>query len=130
MHYLSLGVAGLSPNEEDARRYQTGRHLSAFLLLLVAQQPDHGGSLIERLRGLNPPGWTVDTGRVYRLLRDLEKEGALRSSWRQTMAGQPVRVYEMTAGGRARLAGDADEIRLRRDTLDGFLRLFERTGRN
>ena len=115
----------MSRNDAWGRRYQTGRHLSAFLLLLVAREPDHGGSLIVRLRGLHPPGWTVDSGRVYRLLREMEEDGELRSSWQYAEGQQPVRVYRITERGEARLAREAEEIRARRDALDGFLHLLQ-----
>ncbi len=108
------------------RKYQTGRHLAAFLLLLIAQRPDHGGSLIERLRALQPPDWLVDTGRVYRLLRALEDEGALRSNWAPVDGGQPVRVYRMTASGETRLRQEAGQIAARRDALSRFLELWQR----
>ncbi len=113
-------------HREDAspRRYQTGRHLAAFLLLLIAQQPDHGGSLIERLHGLHPAGWTVDSGRVYRLLRTMEEQGALQSNWAPLAAGQPVRVYRITAGGNTWLRQEAEEIEARRDALNRFLQVW------
>lgn len=110
--------------EETGRRYQTGRHLAAFLLLLIAQRPDHGGSLIERLKALHPQGPAVDSGRVYRLLRGLEDDGALSSRWDQVGAGAPVRVYQLTAGGEQLLRVEAEEIRMRRDALDRFLRML------
>jgi len=118
------GETCLTRTDDSGRRYQTGRHLSAFLLLLVLQQPDHGGSLIERLRSLHATPWTVDSGRVYRLLREMEEEGALRSNWEQMDAGQPVRVYRITPLGEARLAQQAGEIQARRDALDRFLQMW------
>lgn len=73
---------------------------------------------------LHAAGWTVDSGRVYRLLRELEVEGALHSNWEQMDGGQPVRVYRITASGEARLEREAEEIQARRDMLDRFLQLW------
>jgi len=114
--------------DEDRRRYQTGRHLGGFLLLLVAIRADHGASLIERLRGLQAPPLTVDTGRVYRALRTLEQEGALSSTWTVADGEQPVRVYRLTPAGRERLDREAAEIRARRDGLDRFLAMWRELG--
>ena len=114
----------------DHKRYQTGRHLAAFLLLLIDARPDHGGALIERLRSLQAPGWTVDSGRAYRLLRELEEEGALRSNWESEDGAQPVRIYRITAQGRAHLAAEAREIEARRDALDRFLQTWRALGQD
>jgi PadR family transcriptional regulator PadR len=105
----------------EERRYQTGKHLEAFLLLLLCERPDHGGQLLDRLATFLPPAWSVDSGRVYRILRDLEGEGALASHWVFEGSGAPVRVYELTDVGRKRLDAWQEEIRLRRASFDRFL---------
>ncbi len=122
--WLEEGI-GLPHAEASPRRYQTGRHLAAFLLLLIAQRPDHGGSLIERLQSLQPPGWTVDSGRVYRLLRTMEEQGALRSNWEIVAAGPQVRVYRITESGQVWLRKEAEQIEARRDALSRFLRIWQ-----
>ncbi len=71
----------------------------------------------------------VDSGRVYRLLREMEEEGALRSKWEPMDAGQPVRVYRITPLGEARLASQAEEIQARRDALDRFLQMWRASQR-
>lgn len=111
--------------EEGQRRYQTGKHLEAFLLLLLQQKPDHGGALLTRLQEFLPEQWTIDSGRVYRLLRELEGEGALTSEWVTEDSGAPIRVYYMTPRGRLKLADWKDDIQLRRDSMNRFLTLWE-----
>ncbi|MBX5466776.1 MAG: PadR family transcriptional regulator [Firmicutes bacterium] len=111
--------------EGGQRRYQTGKHLEAFLLLLLQQRPDHGGALLSRLEALLPEQWTIDSGRVYRLLRELEAEGALTSEWVAEASGAPIRVYYMTPLGRMRLADWKEDIALRRDSMNRFLALWE-----
>ena len=85
------------------RRYQTGKHLPSFLLLLVARHEDYGGALIERLRATMPQTCTVDTGQAYRLLRSLEQQGLVVSRWHPQEDGPPLRLYTITERGRLRL---------------------------
>ncbi len=107
------------------RAYQTGKHLEAFILLVIARQPMHGGAVVARLRAILPTSWTIDDGQVYRLLRSLEADQALESTWVTETGGAPVRVYRITARGRARLALWKEDIELRMQSLRSFLALWE-----
>lgn len=109
----------------EVRTYQTGKHLEAFLLLLIGQKPDHGGALMDRLTDLIPPAWTVDPGRVYRILRGMEQEGLVTSQWIAEESGAPVRLYELTAEGHRRLREWKEDILIRRQSFDAFLTLYE-----
>lgn len=78
-----------------------GRELSAllhpFLLLLIYERPGHGYDLIDRLEALGMPD--VEPGHVYRVLRGLERDRSLVSSWETDEAGPARRRYELTAKG-------------------------------
>ncbi len=106
---------------EPGKRYQTGKHLEAFILLFICQQPSHGGAILKRLQDELPPVWVIDSGGVYRLLRDLESQGAVNSSWLTEDQGAPKRFYTITQQGRERLTQWAIEFRARRNSMDLFL---------
>jgi PadR family transcriptional regulator, regulatory protein PadR len=84
-----------------------GRELSAllhpFLLLLIYERPGHGYDLIDRLEELGMPD--VEPGHVYRVLRGLERDRSLISSWETDEAGPARRRYELTVKG-------GDDLRL------------------
>ncbi len=107
-----------------SRGYQTGKHLEAFILVILAQESMHGGAVLNRLKQLLPPVWTIDDGHVYRLLRNMESEGALQSDWVTEAAGAPVRLYRLTDAGRLRLADWKEEIETRVASLNVFLDLW------
>lgn len=109
----------------SSRSYQTGKHLEAFILLLLAKEPQHGGAIMSQLKAMLPPEWTLDDGRVYRVLRSLEAEGAVTSDWVTEAVGAPVRVYQLTPMGHERLAAWRDDIALRVQSLHTFLDLWE-----
>ncbi len=108
----------------NPRSYQTGKHLEAFVLLLISREALHGAALLSRLKALLPPEWTVDDGYLYRLLRTLEAEKALVSRWVAEPGGAPVRVYQLTEPGRERLQAWKDDIELRVRSLQTFLDLW------
>ena len=110
------------------RGYQTGKHLEAFILLIIAREPMHGGAVLGRLKTILPPVWTIDDGQVYRLLRSLEADGALQSTWVTAAAGPPVRVYRVTEAGQERLADWKKDIEMRVQSLRTFLDLWSQNG--
>ena len=102
-------------------RYQTGKHLEAFVLLYLARQAGHGGAVLQWLKEFLPGDWVIDGGRVYRTLRELEEVGALSSHWRTESQPTPVRVYTITPEGRTRLQSWHEEITTRMASLTRFL---------
>ncbi|HBQ96638.1 MAG: PadR family transcriptional regulator [Firmicutes bacterium] len=103
------------------KRYQTGKHLEAFVLLLLNEHPDHGGHLLLRLSEILPKEWVVDSGRIYRLLRELEESGCLTSSWIQHDDAAPVRQYQITPQGSGQLDNWAQELAIKQASLAQFL---------
>jgi poly-beta-hydroxybutyrate-responsive repressor len=93
--------------------------LGPCLLLLLAEAADHGYDLVSRLRPLVDADG--DPGAVYRTLRNLERDGMLRSEWLPANGAPARRSYELTEAGRQALRECVVDIRELRDTLDRFL---------
>lgn len=75
------------------------RYVEAVLLALLAEGPAHGYELNERMGGLFPLQENLpDVSTVYRVLADLEGQGAIRSAWAEG-AGGGRKVYELTDVG-------------------------------
>ncbi len=67
------------------------------LLLLIGEEPSHGYDLLERMGQLGVYG--VDPGGLYRALRQLERDGLVRSRWETSVNGPPRRVYALNGAG-------------------------------
>lgn len=100
--------------------------LTAVLLLQLRELNSYGYDLLEKaaafgFAALNP-------GTLYRVLRQMEKEGLVNSGWDTSGQGPARRVYSITDAGEAYLklwAGSLDQYRR---TMDMFFRLY--TGRS
>lgn len=93
------------------------------LLLELAKKPAHGYALIERLgqEGSTSP----DPGNFYRILRSLEEEGLVCSTWDTQNPGPARRVYELTDQGYEFLRAWAATIKLTNKALVRFLSDYE-----
>ena len=89
------------------------------LLLELAKKPAHGYELIELLS--EGGGATPDPGNFYRVLRTLEEDGFVCSTWDTQNTGPARRVYELTDQGREFLHAWAVTIKHTNQALDKFL---------
>jgi PadR family transcriptional regulator len=93
------------------------------LLLELAKKPAHGYELIEHLsqEGVAAP----DPGNFYRMLRALEEDGLVRSTWDTQNTGPARRVYELTDQGVEFLHAWAATVSQTHQLLDRFLADYE-----
>jgi DNA-binding PadR family transcriptional regulator len=104
------------------------RFTTPAVLLLLSQAPAHGYELLTRLGEVFPQsGPLPDPGAFYRLLRGLENEGAVISSWETPQAGPARRVYSITDDGREQLDGWALSIERDTKAMRDFLAAYRRT---
>lgn len=93
------------------------------LLLELAKKNAHGYELIERLgqEGSAAP----DPGNFYRMLRSLEEEGLVNSTWDTQTTGPARRVYALTDQGLEFLHAWAVTIHQTHQSLGKFLSEYE-----
>ncbi len=106
------------------RRGHIQRFLEPCLLLLLHMGRSHGYELAQELApfGLGE----IDSSLVYRMLRETEARGWVRSEWDpQVVAGPARRVYRLTSEGDRHLADWIEDLRETDDLLSHFLRTYE-----
>jgi poly-beta-hydroxybutyrate-responsive repressor len=91
------------------------RLVQPLLLLLILDRPGHGYELTERLTRLGIVD--VEPPRIYRILHELERRSLVASGWEASVRGPSRRCYQLTAAGRAELAGWVGRF----TRLDGLL---------
>jgi len=93
------------------------------LLLELAKKASHGYELIERLG--QEGSATPDPGNFYRMLRSLEEDGLVCSTWDTKNSGPARRVYELTDQGMEFLHAWAATIHQTHQSLGRFLSDYE-----
>jgi PadR family transcriptional regulator PadR len=94
---------------------------TAWLLLLLRTEPSYGYML---RRELSVRGLEIESGTLYRSLRDLEGDGLIASRWMDPGAGPRARVYTITPSGQRGLDVLAAAIESARDSQAAFLRAY------
>lgn len=105
-------------------RKQT-RHLPAFLLLFLNEKKMYGNELIRQLESIAPKVIKIDSGGVYRALRDLERRGAISSEWLTDGEPRPKRLYTISESGKQELKRWYEDITGRLDMLTFFIQKYE-----
>jgi PadR family transcriptional regulator PadR len=73
--------------------------LETAILSSLAEATTHGYNLVDQIEALTGDLICIDPGSMYRLLRAMEEDGLVSSSWQTPEAGPSRRVYEITDRG-------------------------------
>ncbi len=95
--------------------------LDMLILETLRWGPSHGYGLSQSIRTQSGEVLTIETGSLYPALHRLERQGWLRSAWKQTEAGQRAKFYHLTAAGRRQLARDRERWQQMVSAIDAVL---------
>jgi PadR family transcriptional regulator PadR len=80
--------------------------LDMLILKTLQWGPQHGYGIVQALRANSGEVLQVETGSLYPALHRLERQGWVRSEWKQTESNQRAKYYRITATGKKQLASD------------------------
>jgi PadR family transcriptional regulator PadR len=101
------------------------RLLQPFILMALKEKESYGYELIEKIDGFGFHSSPPDVGAIYKNLRNMEKEGWVKSKWDTKGTGPAKRIYRITPQGEEILHGWAITLRKRKASLDQFLSLYQ-----
>src|ERR671917_238227 len=99
--------------------------LVPVILLSLREWNSYGYELMERAAAFGFEA--MNPGTLYRTLRQMEKNGVVKSKWETSKGGPARRVYSITDAGEAYLDFWADALEQYRRNVDVFFRMY--TGR-
>ena len=100
--------------------------MTPVALVVLHEESSYGYELMERL-ATEFDFEQINAGTLYRTLRQMEKNGVVKSKWETSKGGPARRVYSITDAGEAYLDFWADALEQYRRNVDTFFRLY--TGR-
>jgi PadR family transcriptional regulator PadR len=92
------------------------------ILLTLREWNSYGYELMEKMTafGLN----AMNPGTFYRMLRQMEKDGFVSSSWDTSSNGPARRIYSITAAGESYLKYWADSLNQYQRMMNSFFQLY------
>jgi PadR family transcriptional regulator len=105
-------------------RARLERFTEPAVLLVLRDSPGHGYELLEQLETLMP-NERIDMGNLYRILRSLEREGLVASSWDDEAPGPAKRVYVITQSGRRVLAQWVEAFKKIEQQIAAFAKRYD-----
>lgn len=115
-------MASLEKNLERIQRDLIGGSLHLGILATIGTHgPVHGYAVIRILSDSIGGPEPFQSGTIYPILNDLEKDGLVRSKWAAGEAGPQRKEYELTPQGRQALRASAREWQRLRDSLNQLL---------
>ena len=91
-----------------------------LILSLLAQGENYGYALIQQVREASGDRINWTDGMLYPVLHRLEREGHIKSRWKNSPTGRQRKYYSINKQGRAALAQAQDQWRVVNDTLSQF----------
>ena len=102
------------------------RFLQPVLLLRLHQGDAHGYSLLDSLDEFDLGG--LDPSVIYRILREMEDEGWVSSTWDEEQTqGPPRRIYRLNKEGREVLDLLAVELEQSKSRIERFLKVYRQS---
>ena len=111
--------------KQKAQEARPRNWLMPMMLLSLQEWNSYGYELMERTAAFGFQ--TMNPGTLYRALRQLEKDGHVKSKWETSGAGPARRMYSITDAGEAYLALWATSLKQFRQTMDAFFELYTNT---
>src|SRR5215467_4267633 len=80
--------------------------LDMIVLRTLSWGPQHGYGISQMIRTASGEVLQVETGSLYPALHRLERQGWLRSEWKQSENKQRAKFYSLTASGKKQLVAE------------------------
>ena len=80
--------------------------LDMLILSTLQWGPCHGYGIVQALRTTSGDVLQLETGSLYPALHRIERQGWVKSEWKQTESNQKAKYYRITAAGKKHLVAD------------------------
>lgn len=95
--------------------------LDFIILQTLRWGPAHGYAIVQLIRAQSREVLQVETGSLYPALQRLLRQGAIAAEWGTSESNRRVRMYRLTAKGRARLAAERSRWEQLSEAIAGLM---------
>lgn len=110
---------------EKSKKGHIYRHTPAFIMLFLARENLYGAALLTLMQR-ELPCYKTDSAVIYRSLKELEEEGAVKSYWETDISGPARKWYQITDKGFEKLTLYKEDIEIRKKNFEFFLETYSK----
>jgi PadR family transcriptional regulator, regulatory protein PadR len=96
--------------------------LDMLILQTLQWGPRHGYGIVQALHANSGEALQLETGSLYPALHRMERQGWVRSEWKQTESNQRAKYYRITPPGKKQLASDLSRWQQMVDVIGSIMR--------
>src|ERR1700685_4081382 len=85
--------------------------LDMLILKTLQLEPMHGYGIAMRIEQISKGVFQVNPGSLFPAFRRLERDGLMKTEWRETENSRRAKYYALTPDGRRKLKSEAQEWR-------------------
>jgi PadR family transcriptional regulator len=119
-------MAGRAPYRDRIELLQGT--LDMLILHTLRRGPQHGYGVSQAIRAGSGEVLQVETGSLYPALHRLEKQGWIKSEWRNSAHHQRAKYYQLTAAGKKQLIREQSRWRRMTGAIASLMRHEESEG--
>jgi PadR family transcriptional regulator PadR len=118
-----LHLVNNKPNHYQNRIELLQGTLDMLVLQTLSWGAQHGYGISQSIRSASNDVLQVETGSLYPALHRLERNGLVKSVWKQSENKQRAKYYSLTAVGRKRLASEHNRWNQMSAAIGGLMSL-------
>jgi transcriptional regulator len=95
--------------------------LDLLILKSLSLEPMHGFGIAQRIEQISRGVFRVNPGSLFLAFKRLERDGAVKSEWRESENNRRAKYYRLTASGRKQLEAELADWNRRVGAIERLL---------
>jgi transcriptional regulator len=95
--------------------------LDLLILKSLSLQPMHGFGISQRIEQISRGVFRVNPGSLFLAFKRLERDGSVKSEWRDSENNRRAKYYRLTPSGRRQLQLELDDWARRSNAIERLL---------
>lgn len=115
----------IKKSENLSNDYPEKRWLRILILWTIFEKSLYGYVILKSIEDVSRGTQSVKTGALYTILRRMEKEGLIVSSWERSDKGPEKRMYKISPSGKNFFKNNLEMICARKPIMDKLIKFYK-----
>lgn len=106
--------------------YPERRWMQFLILRTIYEKPSYGYEIIKKIEEISEGRHKIESGTMYTILRRMEQNEVVTSSWKKSKGGPDKRTYKVTKKGEKYLKAWLEMIIERKTMIDKMATFYDK----